>query len=68
MNKLNHIKLPKDKVLELIDKLYTLNSFISLAWIGLNVYPKKEDILYLNKLLGETIKFLRNDGNDGEKQ
>ena len=59
MNKLNYIKLPKDKVSELIDKLYGFNSFISLEWIGLKVKPKELDILDLNKLLGKTIKFLR---------
>src|SRR3990167_2487026 len=57
---INKIILPKDKVSELIEELYAFNSqIVSLRWIGLMNTPTGHEIEYLNKLLRETIKFLR---------
>lgn len=45
---------------ELKEILYRFNSqIVSWKWIGLKQKPLDSEISYLNKLLGECIKFLR---------
>ena len=50
----------KEKIKELEDELYNYNRvYVSLFWIAKQQKPKENEILYLNSLLGRTIKLLR---------
>ena len=58
-----------DKLKEWEYKLYGINSIISLRWIGMKEKPIEEQIIQLNKVLGELIKDIRNarEGNEDDE-
>lgn len=62
-SKLSYIKLPRDletEITNLENELYQYNAgIVSLGWIGLKKKPTESNIIYLNNLLGRTIKLLR---------
>ena len=52
--------IDREKLENIENQLYAFNSqIVSALWIGLKSKPSEAHIHYLNKLLGETVKALR---------
>lgn len=47
------------EIINIIETLYGLNSMVSLRFIGLEQTPTVEDMMEINKVIGECIKGLR---------
>lgn len=52
-------KLEKQKLEEIAEQIYRLNSFISLYYIGLKHIPNNNELLEVNDILARTIRQLR---------